>query len=276
MMNRTVAILVASIATLVAVADTNVAAKVEKPQQAVAANVGVVSSAGMATIDTVIRAELKEAACEAKAEYKDRYDELKVAHDRFMGRVSIWVAILSIVATILGIAAAIIGIGAPILQRKDKQEIDEAKKRLDELEEIATRSKMRRGKDSLAMMKFVWAEFLAQMQGGNSNVNGREIVHPLYRVVEVLWQACEIGDAHFLNESVHEAAKAIEGYGLIAPPGSSTDDLFKAFVKKHRILVDSSSFYNLENSISCKTHSLKTVLKFLNEFGIKMFGEVDG
>ena len=263
MMNRTVAILFASIATLAAVADTNVVTKSGKCQQTVAANMGVVSPTGAATIDMAIRAELKEAAREVEAEYWKRYKELKDAHECFLW----WVSIL---VTLLGIAAAIVGIGAPILQWKYKKEIDKAKQRLDELEEIATRSKMRRGKDSLAMMKFVWSEFLAQIRG--DNVNGREIVHPLYRVVEVLWQACEIGDAHFLNESVNAAVEVIEGYRLIAPSGSSTDNLFKAFVKRNRILVDSSNFYDPVKTMDAKGPSLEKVLKFMNEFGITMFG----
>lgn len=269
LMNRIRAILIALVVaavTFAAVADTNgVVATTERCLPVASAS--MVAVTGDMAFDRAVRAEFREAARDAKEEYKDRYKALKEAHDKFMNRVSILV-------TILAIAAGLIGIGTPILEQKFKKEVDKAKLRIDNLERIATQFAIRRAKDSRAMMRFVWAEFLDQMQGCNGNVNGREIVHPLYRVAEVLWQACEIGDAHFLTESVDEIVKVIGGYRLGAPAGGNAENLFKTYVKKNRILTDSSNYYNLVHAMNGETPSLRTVLEFLNEFGIKMFGEV--
>ena len=264
---RTILIaLVVAAVTFAAVADTNVVVAMTERCLPVA-SASMVAVAGDMAFDRVVRAELKAAASDAKEEYEKRYEELKTAHDRFMNRVSILV-------TILAIAAGFIGIGTPILEQKSKKEVEKAKLRIDNLEKIATQFTMRRAKDSLAMMRFVWAEFLDQMQGCNGKVNGREIVHPLYRVAEVLWQACEIGDAQFLNESVNAIVKVIAAYRRVAPTGSAADNLFKTNVKKNRILTDSSNYYNLVHAMNGKTPSLRTVLEFLNEFGITMFGVV--
>ena len=267
LVNRIRTILIALVVAAVnfaAIADTNaVVATAKKCPQTTLACVGVPVS------DTAVSRELKEAVVAAEAQYEKQYDDLVKAHDRFMGRVSLLV-------TLLGIAAAIIGIGAPIMQWIHTAYKDKTKQRLDELEKIATQFTMRRAKDSLAMMRFVWTEFLDQMQGCSSNVNGREIVHPLYRVAEVLWQACEIGDAHFLNESVNVIIKVIEGYRLVAPAGSTADNLFKTYVKKNRILTDSSNSYNLVHAMKGESPSLRMVLEFLKEFGITMFGEARG
>jgi len=257
--------LAVSAMSLATMADTNaVVATAEKcPQATSAIESELVSDA---VVSRELKAELKEAVVAAEAQYKDRYKELKDAHDRFVNWANVWIGLL-------GIAAAAMGIGSPILQWKY---INKTKQRLDELEKIATQFTMRRAKDSLAMMRFVWAEFLAHVQGGNSNVNGREIVHPLYRVAEVLWQACEIGDAHFLNESVNTIVNVIAAYRLVAPVGGTADNLFKTYVKKNRILTDSSDFHDLAHAMNGVSPSLQTVLKFMNEFGITMFGEVNG
>ena len=269
LMSRIRTILIAFVGSAVnfaAVADTNtVSAVSEKCPQFASAGAGVPVSDE--AISRELKAEVKEAAAAAKAEYKGRYDGLKDAHDRFMCRVSVLV-------TLLGIAAAIIGIGAPIMQWIYTAYKDKTKQRLDELEKIATQFTMRRAKDSLAMMRFVWTDFLVQMQGCSGNVNGREIVHPLYRAAEVLWQACEIGDAHFLNESVNAIVKVIAAYRGVAPAGSTANNLLKTYVKKNRILTDSSNTYNIVNVMNGETPSVRTVLEFLNEFGITMFGEV--
>ena len=230
-MNRMKTILIALVTlavSLIVLADTNaVVATAEKCQQTALACVGVQVSD--TAVSRELKAELKDAVAVVVAEYEKRYRDLKAAHDDFMCHVSVLVAIL-------GIAATIIGIGGPVLQWKYKGDIDKTKQRLDELEKIATQFTMRRAKDSLAMMSFVWTEFLDQMRDCNGNVNGREIVHPLYRLAEVLCQACEIGDAHFLNESVNAVAKLIGGYGLFAPAGGNADNLFKTYIKKNRIL----------------------------------------
>ena len=254
--------------SVAAVADTNaVVATAEKCQPATSAS--VVAASGDTAFDRAVKAELKAAAHEAKEEYEKRYKELKDAHSRFVTWANIWIGLL-------GISAATIGIGTPILQWKYKEDIDKSKQRLDKLETIATQFTMRRAKDSLAMMRFVWADFLAQMQGGNSSVNGREIVHPLYRVAEVLWQACEIGDAHFLNESVTAVVTVIKGYRRVAPSGSVADNSFKTYAKRNKILTDSSNFHDLAHAMKGVSPSLRTVLTFMNEFGITMFGEVCG
>lgn len=259
----TIVFVICTAAVSATVADTNaVVASAKKCPQPTLAGVGVPVSD--AAISRELKAELKEAVVAAEAQYKDRYKELKDAHDRFVNWANVWIGLL-------GIAAAAMGIGSPILQWKY---INKTKQRLDELEKIATQFTMRRAKDSLAMMRFVWTEFLDQMQGCNGNVNGREIVHPLYRVAEVLWQACEIGDAHFLNESVNTIVKVIAAYRLVAPTGSAADNLFKTYVKKNRILTDLSNSYNLVQAMNGETPSPRTVLEFLNEFGIKRFGEV--
>lgn len=247
------------------IADTNIVVSAAKCPQATSANVGVLVSD--AAVVRELMSEVKEAVAAAEVAYEKRYEELVKAHDRFMGRVSILV-------TLLGIAAATIGIGGPVLEWKYRQDIDKAKQQLNELEKIAKQFTMRRAKDSLAMMRFVWAEFLGQMHGCNSNVNGREIVHPLYRVAEVLCHACEIGDAHFLNESVNTIVKVIEGYRQVAPAGSTADNLFKTYVKTNGILTNSSNSYNLAHAMNGETFSSRKALEFMNEFGIKMFGEV--
>lgn len=261
-------LLIAIASVFTAVADTNaVVATAKKCPQPTLAGVGVPVSD--TAVSRELKAELKEAATAAEAQYKDRYKELKDAHGMFMAWASIWIGLL-------GIAAAAMGIGAPILQWKYKGDIDKAKRRIDNLEKIATQFTMRRAKDSLAMMRFVWTEFMAQMQSCNGNVNGREIVHPLYSMAEVLWQACEIGDAHFLNESVNAVVKVIDGYSLVAPAGGAADNLFKTYVKKNRILIGSSSSYNLVHAMKGETPSLRMVLEFLKDFGITMFGEACG
>jgi hypothetical protein len=257
-------VLVASAVSFAVAADTNAVTVAKKCQPAASAS--VVAVAGETAFDRAVKAEMKDAAADAKAEYKDRYEELKTAHDKFMDRVSILV-------TILAIAAGFMGIGTPILERNFRKKMDKAQKRIDELEKFETQFTKDRARDSLAMMKFVWVEFLVKMKGGN--VGGREIAHPLYRSAEVLWQAYEIGDAHFLTESVNTIARVIKVYWRIAPSGSAMDIIFKTFVKKNRIFIDSLNFYNLENKMG-KTSSLDTVLKFMNEFGITMFGEVRG
>lgn len=260
-------VLIVLTAAFAALADTNaVVATADKRQPAVSANVVTMAPVGDTAFDRVVKAELKAAANDAKEEYKDRYKELKNAHGRFIDRVSILV-------TILAIAAGFMGIGTPILERNFRKKMDKARKRIDELEKFETQFTKNRARDSLAMMKFVWVEFLVKMKGGN--IGGREIAHPLYRAAEVLWQAYEIGDVHFVAETVKTIARVIKVYWRIAPSGSATDIIFKTFVKKNRILIDSPNFYNLENKMG-KTLSLDTVLKFMNEFGITMFGEVCG
>ena len=254
------------------VADTNaVVATAEKCQPAASVNVVTVAPVGDTAFDRAVRAELKAAVNDAKEEYKDRYEELKTAHDRFMCQVAILVTILGIVVTVVGFAVPIIS----YIKHKDlTEEIQNTKRRLEELADFDRQFRRMQAKQSSSTMKFEWVEFLHIVQSGNAK--DRDIVLPLYRTVEALVLANKIDDCRFLDECINEVANIISVYREAIKDNCDLDKAFKNFVREKRICTDSINFNYLAETLGGKTPSLKTVLKFMNEFGITMFGEVCG
>ena len=262
-----------------AVADTNVVAKVEKRQQTVVANVGAVSSAGVTTIDTVIKAELKDAARDAKAEYKDRYEELKGVHDRFMNQLSNSLWVISALVTLLGVVVPIVGM---VLERRSTKavvarEILRYHNALEDVRKTSMDLKKSQAKSSMNLMKFVWVEFLHVITvGGYNNCDrDRDIAQPIYRIVEALTFTYKLGDDQVLKECVADVAEIVGRYQEVVKDKKDLDNIFKGFIANHGICIGSFDAHDLIKTIG-KTPTLVTVLKFLNEFGIKMFGEVDG
>lgn len=264
----------------VAVADTNVAAKVERRQQAVVANVGVVSSTGEATIDKAIRAGLKEAARDAKVEYKDRYKDLKDAHDRFVSQLSNSLWVISALVTLLGVVVPIVGM---IFERRGtkavvEREILKYHNAMEDVRKTSMELKKAQAKSSLNMMKFVWVEFLHVITAGgyDKRDHGRDIAQPIYRMVEALTFANQLGDEKFLKMCVRDVVQVIDRYRDVLNGKDDLEEKFKAFMKEHRICTESADFYDLAQTMAGNNTSLEKVLKFLNEFGITMFGEVGG
>jgi len=271
---RTILIALAvSAMTFAVVADMNVVVTSEKCRPTVSAN--AIAASGEAVFERAVREELKAAASDAKKEYEKRYEELGKAHDNFMGRVTILVTILGIVATIVGFAIPIISyFKQRDWKREFQEEVQNTKRRLEELADFDLQFRRMQSKQSLSTMKFEWVEFLHIVQSGNAK--NRDIVLPFYRTVETLVLANKLGDIQFLDECVKDAAHSISVYREVLKDKSDLDKSFKNFVREKSICTDSINFNYLAETLGGKTPSLKAVLKFMNEFGITMFGEVDG
>ena len=273
-MNRITVILLALIVstmTFAAGAVTNVSATAEKCTQSATPSAGVLVTD--AAILRELKAEVKEAAAAAEAQYEKRYYELKGAHDRFMDQVNILVAILGIVTMLVGVAAPIVSYFREKDWKKElKTEVQKTKHRFEEIADFDLQFRRMQGKQSFSAMKFEWVEFLHVVQSGNAKT--RDIAQPLYRTVETLVLANKLGDTQYLNECVKDIADIISNYREIVKDKSDLDKTFKDFVREKGICADSINFNYLTETLGGKTSSLDTVLKFLNEFGITMFGEV--
>lgn len=221
-------------------------------------------------------AELKEEIVAVKAEYKDRWKELKDVHDQFMTRVSTLVSILGIAVAIVGVFATVLtivfGIKHGNVIRELRAKVESSYVRLEEIEKSYAHLRRKHAVESRMSMRFAWVEFLHAIRCGN--IIGREITHPLYRAANTLELSSLVNDNEFLNASIIEVSKVIDVYRRAVATRPGVHGKFVSFVRSKRILADSSHFINLVKIFGGKTESLQTVLKFFNEFGIKMFGEV--
>ncbi len=254
------------------VADTNaVVATAEKCPPVASVNVVTMAPVGDTAFDRAVRAELKAAVNDAKEEYKDRYEELKTAHDRFMLQLNISLWVISGLVALLGVVVPLLSVWR---EKKMMKEVRNLKRRLGELLKSDSQFQRMQAKHSSSTMKLEWVKFLHIVQSGNAK--DRDIVLPLYRTVETLVLANKLGDTQFLDECVKDAAHSVSVYGEALKDKSDLDKSFKDFVREKSICTDSINFNYLAETLGGKTPSLKAVLKFMNEFGITMFGEVDG
>ena len=263
-----------TVAVFAAVADTNVVTKsgeiatFGKCQQTAAANVGTMTCVVPVAASVELKAELKEAIVDAKAEYKDRYDELKGAHDRFMDQLNISLWVITALIALCSVVVPIIGF---VLQWRSVKKTDEERRKFEKLNETNLELRRSRIASSMIMMHFTWTEFF------NANKNGQvkngEILLPLYRMIEPLLLANKLGEVQLLNDCLEGIAEIVGKYA--EKVGPMDDVRFKEFIRQNRYFADALPC-NLAETLGGKTGSLVTVLKFLKEFGITMFGEVDG
>lgn len=277
-LNRITVILLAlivSTVTFAAGADTNVSATAEKCTQS------ATPSAGMFVTDAAVsrelKAEVKEAATAAEAQYEKRYGELEKAHGRFMAQLTISLWVITGLVGLLGVVVPIVGMALErrstkaVVEReilKYQQALEDARKTILDLKEAQAKS-------SMNLMKFVWVEFLHVITAGGYDNRDRDhdIAHPIYRIVEALVFAYKLGDDKVLKECVSNVAKIVGLYEDVIKDKKGLDNVFKEYVKDHGICADSFDFYDLAMSMG-KSATQEKVVKFLNEFGIKMFGEV--
>ena len=279
LVNRIRTILIALVVAAVnfaAIADTNaVVATVEKCPQTTLACVGVPVS------DTVVsrelKAELKEAVVAAGAQYKDLYKELKDVHDRFMSQLTIPLWVITGLVGLFGVVVPIVGM---VLERRStkvvvEREILKYQQTLEDARKTIMDLKEAQAKSSMNLMKFVWVEFLHVITAGGYDNRDRDhdIAQPIYRIVEALVFAYKLGDDKVLKECVSTVAKIVGCYEKVVSDKKGLDNSFKEFIRNHMICADSFDFYDLAMSIG-KSETQGKVVKFLNEFGIKMFGEV--
>lgn len=230
-------------------------------------------------------------------------DAVLEAYDQLNSELSRWFTMFAVLGTFFGL---VLPIGGYLLQLK---EIDRRKKEIDEGidkgiqgykdEMFRTREKLEKEteecrnslanvqknstdlkefqlKSSLNLMKFAWVKFLFLLKRGN--VAGREIARPLYQAAEALMLAYKSDEIHSLDKCVTDVARVIDVYRHIVSVKNRNveHEKFKDFVKRNRYLIGSPDTYNLSDKMGGETSALREVLKFMNEFGITMFGEVGG
>ena len=265
-------------AVLTAVADTNtVVMAAARCSQTALACAGVPVSD--AVVSRELKAELKDAVAAAEAQYKDRYKELKDAHDRFMSQLTISLGIITGLVGLLGVVVPIVGM---VLERRStkavvEREILKYQQTLEDARKTIMDLKEAQAKSSMNLMKFVWVEFLHVITAGGYDNRDRDhdIAQPIYRIVEALVFAYKLGDDKVLKECVSNVAKIVGCYEKVVNDKKGLDNSFKEFIRNHMICADSFDFYNLAMSIG-KSETQEKVVKFLNEFGIKTFGEACG
>ena len=220
--------------------------------------------------------ELKAAISQLTSAYCEQYGELKCVHDKFMMHVTILVTILGIAIAIVGVAVTVLTIVFGIKNRRVIHELCEKVEssyvRLTEVEKSYSQLRKRYAAESRTSMRFAWVEFLAAIKRGS--LNGREIVAPLYHSANTLELSGQVKDNDFLNASINDVSKVIDVYRRVVATRPGVHGKFVSLVRRKGILANSSHFVNLVKTLGGKTESLETVLKFMNEFGIKMFGEV--
>ena len=278
LMNRARTILIALAVVAVnfaGIADTNtVVMAAAKCPQATSVDERVLVSD--VAVSRELKAEVKDAATAAEAQYKDRYKELKDAHDRFMSQLTISLWVITVLVCLLGVVVPIVGMALErrstkaVVEReilKYQQALEDARKTIMDLKEAQAKS-------SMNLMKFVWVEFLHVITAGGYDNSDRDhdIAHPIYRIVEALVFAYKLGDDKVLKECVSNVAKIVGLYEDVIKDKKDLDNVFKEYVKDHGICADSFDFYDLAMSMG-KSATQEKVVKFLNEFGIKMFGE---
>ena len=268
LVNRIRTILIALVVAAVnfaAIADTNaVVATAKKCPQTTLACVGVPVSDTAVSME--LKAEVKEAATAAEAQYEKRYDELVKVHDRFMVHLDISLWVITSLIALCGVAAPIIGF---VLQWKSVNKTDEERKKLEELNETSLELRRSRIASSMIMMHFTWSEFFDINKNGQAK-NG-EILLPLYRMIELLVLANKLGDVKLLNDCVKSITARVVQYNDKVGP---EDDLrFKEFIRKQQYFADALPC-DLSKTLGGKTKSLVRILQFFNKFGITMFGVV--
>ena len=245
-------------------ADTNVVVATEKCTQTTPACMGVpVSDAAVAR---ELKAEVKEAATAAEAQYEKRYDELVKVHDRFMVHLDISLWVITSLIALCGVAAPIIGF---VLQWKSVNKTDAARKKLEKLNETSLELIRSRIASSMIMMHFTWSEFFNLNKNGQAK-NG-EILLLLYRTIEPLLLANKLGDVQLLNDCVKSIAVKVGQY--TEKVGPEDDVRFKEFIRNKRYFADTLP-RDLSKTLGGKTESLINILQFFNKFGITMFGDV--
>ena len=256
-------------------ADSNVVVATEKCAQTTPACMGVPVSD--TAVSRELKAEVKEAVtAAAEAQYEKRYDDLVGAHDRFMSQLTISLWVITGLVCLLGVVVPIVGMALErrstkaVVEReilKYQQALEDARKTIMDLKEAQAKS-------SMNLMKFVWVEFLHVITAGGYDNSDRDhdIAHPIYRIVEALVFAYKLGDDKVLKECVSNVAKIVGLYEDVIKDKKDLDNVFKEYVKDHGICADSFDFYDLAMSMG-KSATQEKVVKFLNEFGIKMFGE---
>ena len=256
--------LAVSAVTFAAVAGTNAVIATEKCQSASSASVVAVS--GDVAFDRAVRAELKAAASDAKEEYEKRYKELKTAHDDFMLQLNISLGIIAVLVAIFG------AVFPMFYQWRISNDLKEYHRTLEGIYKTGSDLKKSQALSSVTMMKFVWVEFLHSVTLGS--VTDRDIAQPIYRITETLKRVYELGDSQFLCECIDDIAQIARLYDEVVGGKKGEDANFKKFIKEHRICTESKGGHDLRISEAGKMDTLKPVLKFLNEFGITMFGKL--
>ena len=205
-------------------------------------------------------AELKDAIVHLKSEYRDKYAELKSVHDRFMQHVTILVTIVSLIIPLL----------SWLEKREFQKEFETAKSRLREAQESNRELIKSEARDCLATAKFTWTLLLHEMERGS--VQGYRIAEPLYRICKALVLASQVKDAQIMSDCVNSVIKTIATYNDVVKLHEGQHDAFKAFVVNKRFLVD-SAVCDLSWFLQTETNEKEIILRFFNDFGIKMFGE---
>ena len=152
----TIVFAICTAVSFAAVADTNVIVATEKCQPVASAN--AIAASGDAVFERAVKAELKAAANDAKAEYEKRYEALERSHDRFMLQLNISLGIIAALVTIFGAVLPIImqWRAAAEINRKE-EEID---KRIDdsvlECRNVASRVKESTKEETDQVLQVVW------------------------------------------------------------------------------------------------------------------------
>lgn len=282
-MRKLALVMACSIAMSVAIGDTNVVAAQEKtltsalvqPMSQHELALSLMVSKKFESIDKAMKEELKVATCEAKNEYKDRYDALMSVHEGFMSKVNIWFTVLSVITAILGVIVPVV---CSLIQYKNNQDAKEQRKEFAKIRAVSENLRRTQVRSSFGLMTFAWIEFI-ELVGRvvASKVDTklcRESFYPIYRMVDALTVACESHDEQLVSECVAQAASFINKYYDVVTTKGDLDERFKVCCKECKVCSDATHFNDLKKLLGRQTVSLTTVLKFLNEFGIKRFGEV--
>ena len=217
---------------------------------------GTGASAQTATLNDRFDAAI---AC-AKNEYRERYEDLKDTHDHFMVCVTILV-------TIVGLALPLISLGR---EEKIRKEIDTAMGKIETVEAANRNLRKAEARGCLATAKFTWVLLLHDME--HELVQGYRIAEPLYRICNAMMQASREKDELIMRDCVNSFTKAIAAYNAAVKLHEGQHDAFKAFVVDKRFLVDSAAC-DLSWFFGAKDKDYEKILRFFNDFGIKMFGE---
>lgn len=205
-------------------------------------------------------AELKSALAQLTVEYREQYGELKCVHDKFMMHVTILVTIVSLIIPLL----------SWLEKREFQKEFETTKSRLREAQESDRELKKSEARGCLATAKFTWTLLLHEMARGS--VQGYRIAEPLYRICNALTQASLVKDKQIMRDCVNSVTKTIAAYNEVVKLHEGQHEAFKSFVIEHRFLVD-SAVCDLSWFLQTKTKEKEILLRFFNDFGIKMFGE---
>lgn len=241
---------------LAAVAGTNAAVMAAaKCPQATSANAGVLVSD--TAVSRELKAEVKEAATAAEAQYKDRYKELKDAHDRFMSQLNISLAILAALVTIFG--AVLPFVMTIVEHNKARAMLRWARDRIGR-EIVEARDSKKRAiqiirKDSVEALHMCLTQAMLYYNHTSKDEESKNdaamalmsIVLCFYKTIDV---AVRTGDETIVR-------KQIQGFKKFADRWSSNDDLFPMKIQIWEIAV--GLMKNAE-PMECKMSDLTRIL----------------